>query len=136
MFEKYPSKSRKVREIWPVSFMKLLKWNEINTFTIIINFWYYFDRLRSGWLCDVTTYKLEMQKWPNDWDMLWILISTVHLAVSYYHVTYVVQSESTLYSCLNIKELLTRKRRDSWSLNDSNEIRTHNHLLRKRTLNH
>ena len=27
-----------------------------------------------------------------------------------YHVTYAFQSESTLYSCLNVKELLTRSR--------------------------
>ena len=28
------------------------------------------------------------------------------------HVTYVFQSESTLYSCLNVKELLARSRRE------------------------
>ena len=27
-----------------------------------------------------------------------------------YHVTYAFQSESTLYSCLNVKELLARSR--------------------------
>ena len=45
-------------------------------------------------------------------------------------------SESTLYSCLNAKELLVRNRRDIWSLSDCNRTRTHNHLVRKRTLNH
>ena len=30
----------------------------------------------------------------------------------FYHVTYVFYSESTLCSCLNVKELLTQKRRD------------------------
>ena len=34
------------------------------------------------------------------------------LTVCYYHVTYAFQSESTLYSCLNVKELLPRNRRD------------------------
>ena len=29
-----------------------------------------------------------------------------HLTVCSYHVTYAFQSESTLYSCLNVKELL------------------------------
>ena len=48
----------------------------------------------------------------------------------------VFHSESVLYSCLNVKELLARNRRDMWSLNNSNGIRTHNHLVRKRTLNH
>ena len=32
--------------------------------------------------------------------------------VCYYHVTYAFQGESTLYSCLNIKELLARNRRE------------------------
>ena len=30
----------------------------------------------------------------------------------FYHVTYAFQSESTLYSCLNVKELLARSRRE------------------------
>ena len=44
-------------------------------------------------------------------------------------VTYVFQSESTLCSCLNAKELLNQNSCDSdvWSLSDSNEIWTHNH---------
>ena len=44
--------------------------------------------------------------------------------------TYVYQSASTLFGCLNIW------RHDIWSLSGRNGIRTHNHLLRKRTLNH
>ena len=48
---------------------------------------------------------------------------------------YACQSEFTLYSCLNVKEHLTRNRRDIWSLSDSNRIRTHNHLVRKRIPN-
>ena len=38
--------------------------------------------------------------------------------------------------CLNVKELLARSRCHTWNLSDSNGIRTHNHLGRKRTLNH
>ena len=34
------------------------------------------------------------------------------LSVCFYHVTYAFQSESTLYSCLNVKELLARSRRE------------------------
>ena len=52
------------------------------------------------------------------------------------HVTYAFQSKSTLYSCLNVKELLVRSRRKIWSLGDSNWTRTHNHLVHKKTLNH
>ena len=37
--------------------------------------------------------------------------------------------------CLNVKELLARSRRHIWILSDSNDIRTHDHLGRKRTLN-
>ena len=37
--------------------------------------------------------------------------------------------------CLNVKELFGRSRRYIWSLRDSNEIRTQNHLVCKRTLN-
>ena len=44
--------------------------------------------------------------------------------------------ESTLCSCLNVKELLAWSRREIWSLSDVNCIRTHNHLVHKRTLNH
>ena len=36
----------------------------------------------------------------------------MHLIVSCYHVTYAFQSESTLYICLNVKELLARNRCD------------------------
>ena len=36
----------------------------------------------------------------------------------------------------NVKEILVRNRCDVWSLSDSNGIRSHNHLVRERTLNH
>ena len=52
------------------------------------------------------------------------------------HVTYAFQSESTLYSFLNVKELLARSRHEIWSLSDCNWTRTHNHLVHKQTLNH
>ena len=57
-----------------------------------------------------------------------------NLTVCYYHVTYAFQSESTFYSCLNVKELLARNRCDIWSLSNSNGIWTHNHLVQKRAL--
>ena len=52
------------------------------------------------------------------------------------HVTYTFQSESTLCSSLNVKELLVKSRREIWSLSVCNWARTHNHLVHKRTLNH
>ena len=39
-------------------------------------------------------------------------------------------------TCLNVKEIVVRSRRHIWSLSDSKVIRAHNHLVRKRTLNH
>ena len=35
-----------------------------------------------------------------------VIINVIFLAVCFYHVTYAFQSEYTLYSCLNVKELL------------------------------
>ena len=58
------------------------------------------------------------------------------LIVFCYHVTYEFQSESTLYSCLSVKELLARNRRNIGSLNGCNRIRTHNHLVCQQTLSH
>ena len=34
------------------------------------------------------------------------------MAVCSYHATYALQSESTLYSCLNVQELIARNRQD------------------------
>ena len=55
---------------------------------------------------------------------------------SSYHVTYAFYSGFTHYSYLNVKEILAQNRRNIWSLSDCNGIRTHNHLVQKRTLNH
>ena len=52
------------------------------------------------------------------------------------HVTYTFQSESTLYSCLNVKEIFARSRHETWSLSDCKWTQTHNRLVHKRTLNH
>ena len=42
-----------------------------------------------------------------------------------------VNPQSTLYSCLNVKELLARNRREIWSWSDWNWSRAQNHLVRK-----
>ena len=65
-------------------------------------------------------------------DVVGLFIQTVR----YYHVTYAFQSESPLYSYQKFKELLARNKRNILSLSDSNEIRTHNHLVLKQTPNH
>ena len=60
----------------------------------------------------------------------------ISLTVCSCHVTYAFQSESALYSCLNVKELLARSRHEIWSLSDCYWTLTQDHLVRKRTLNH
>ena len=45
------------------------------------------------------------------------------------------QSESTCYSCLNVKELLGQSRCEIWSLSGCNCTRIHNHLVHKWTPN-
>ena len=62
---------------------------------------------------------------------MWII-----LTVFSYHVTHAFQSESTLYICLNVKQLFAWSKREIWSLNGCNRTRTHNHLVHERTLNH
>ena len=74
--------------------------------------------------------------WPNYRAVFWELICSVLLTVCSCHVTYAFQSESTLYSCLNVKELLARSRREIWRWSDCNWTGTQNHLVLKRTLNH
>ena len=63
---------------------------------------------------------IEMQKLQHGWK----------ITVCSYRVKYAFQSESTLYSRLNVKERLTRNRREIWILSDCNWTRTHNHLVR------
>ena len=45
-----------------------------------------------------------------------------------------VNPHSIVY--LNVKELLAQSSSHIWGLTDNNVIRTQNHLVRKRTLNH
>ena len=64
--------------------------------------------------------------------MFWVLICTVHLTLCSYHATYVFQSEYTLYSCVNVKELIARSRRKIWCLTDCSFTLTQNHLICKK----
>ena len=52
------------------------------------------------------------------------------------HLTYAFQSETTLYSCLNVKELFAQSKCEIWSLSECNWTRNQNHLVCKQTLNH
>ena len=72
----------------------------------------------------------------REWCLFYFMSKSKFLSVCSYHDTYAFQSESRLYSCLNVKELLDRNRCEIWILRDCNWTRTQNHLVRKRTLNH
>ena len=74
--------------------------------------------------------------WPNNWAELWVLICPVYLTISFYHVTYAFQSESTLYISLNVNKIIVQNKRNICRLSQCNGTPTHNHLLRKGTLNH
>ena len=73
--------------------------------------------------------------WPNDWAVFWVHICMVNMPVCFCHVTYAFQSKSTLYSCLNLKELLAWNKREIWKLSDCGWTRTINHLVYKRRHN-
>ena len=49
---------------------------------------------------------------PKIWELIPHTFKQINSTVCFYHVTYAFQSESTLYSCLNVKELLARSRRE------------------------
>ena len=80
------------------------------------------------------TYPVENTSFGS-FCLLNLVIITI-VTVCSCHVTYVFQCESTLYSCVNVKELLAQSRRKIWRLSDCNWTRTQNHLVCKRTLNH
>ena len=71
----------------------------------------------------------------------WIICVTSSYLYSAFHCMllscqYALQSESSLYFWLNVKEFLAPNRRDIWTLNDCKPTRTNNQLVRKRALNH
>ena len=81
--------------------------------------------------------------WRNIQKCVWGSDTFKHLCdiwffftVCSWHVKYAFQSEPTLYSFLNVKELLARSRPKIWKLSDRNWTRSQNHLVLKRTLNH
>ena len=78
----------------------------------------------------------HLAKLANDWAVFWVLTCVVHLTVCSCHATYTFQSGSTLYSCLNVKEILAQSTSKIWGLSDCNWTWTQNHLVCKLTLNY
>ena len=68
--------------------------------------------------------------------MLWVLICLEHLTVSSHHVTHLFQSESTISSFPNLKDVFAKNSRDTQRLGECSGIQTHNHLVCKRPMNY
>ena len=92
-------------------------------------YWYYYHN------CIITAISLFTSDFIENTLKLQHLKIQIYLTVSNYHVTYGFKSETALYSCLNVKQLLSRNRCNIGSLSKSNGIRTHNHLVYKQRLN-
>ena len=82
-------------------------------------------RCHLGWLTFV----------GNKHDRLEMFLSKF-MTVCYYQCTHTFQSESALYSCLNVKELLAQSRHVFWGLSDSHWTWAQNHLSCVPTSNH
>ena len=87
---------------------------------------------------EYATIKIQVTKMPIMQDYVANIqkqkyqLQLLFLTVCSYHVMYAFQSESTLYICLNVKELLAQNRCDILSLSNGNP----QPLSSKRTLNH
>ena len=91
-------------------------------------------------LCEIEAYSELLQTYNIEhFEKIYIVLNyfckTLQIVCSF-HITYESQSESTLYSCLKVKEHLARSRRAMWSLSDCNWTQTHNHLVHIGTLKH
>ena len=67
---------------------------------------------------------------------MWVLICLGHLTVCSHHVTHLFQSESTIFSFPNLKDVLPINRRDNERLSECRGSQTHNQLVRKWTINY
>ena len=68
----------------------------------------------------------------------WVVSTCLYGAFDFIFLSCHVRVSVWIYTLYlpEFQELLARKKRDIWSLSDSNVSRTHNHLICKRTLNH
>ena len=74
------------------------------------------------WFCtgslDWGSSKIKWQQWDSNSQPQIRTICMVHLPV--FFLSCHIQTDSTFYSCLNVKELLAWNRHNTWSLSDSN----------------
>ena len=95
-------------------------------------YFFYSHRDKRG-LAIITFAKMSKCSTIGKLHLTWLFImSRQEKTVCYCHVTHAFQSESTLDSYLNVKELLARSRSEIWSLSDCSWTRTQNQLVRKR----
>ena len=120
MFTIYPSQAKEHSEFWHDL--------EVNQFVS------YNQLLKKVNVALVAAYQSYLQRQQFSATMISKDSKVCKKSVCSRHVTYAFQSESTLYSCLNLKELLARSRHEIWRLSDCSWTRTHNHLVYKRTL--
>ena len=105
---------RSRRKIWS---LKDWHWTRTHNNLVQKRILSYLAKLDKRLSCDVSTY-------------LYGAFDTV----CHYHVTYEFQSEFTLYSSLNNKELLAQNRNHIGTLSDSSRVQTHSHLVCKWTI--
>ena len=83
----------------------------------------------------LSSYTNTQANLANDWALFWVPIYIVHLTTCYYHVIVLSCWIFTLVAWMSNNSLLETDV-VSEVLSGSNWIRTHNHLVRKRTQNH
>ena len=88
-----------------------------------------FKTILFPWTCTLVSVSFVCSKVPF-WDNYTIFLCWAEhtLTLCSCNVTYVFQSESKLYSCLNVKELLARNSPEIWNLSDCNWTRTRNEV--------
>ena len=115
---KFRSKTEKINTTIEFCIFELV---QVPNFSLIWEIWFFGDKLpKKGYFylktgnmnITIELCKFKLAKVLNFW--LYVLC----------------MSESTFYSCLNIKELLAQNRREIWSLSDCNGTRSHNQLVR------
>ena len=84
--------------------------------------------------CDIRQYVYYNYNFSSRWGQTFWNKSKLLYVIIMSGTNFRVSPHSIVW--LNVKELFARSRGHIWCLSESNVIRTHNHLVCKRTLNH
>ena len=87
--------------------------------------WRYSNKIIKSHISGATSLKcyLGRELFEPIMIIVWFLCK---LDFTFFHVMYAFQSESTPYSCLNVKELLAQSRHKIWRWSDCNWTQTQN----------